>query len=444
MSSNQKDNSNPKEPAGQDLDRVITDLVQSEESIRRDGEATCSVQPIFDYLGFLQHCKSQYAEQADCAVRKINNERNNTVYNLVNRAMSGKLTIGEIKKFKLAADGDGQQLSRDERLAFKEYAENRGQTLQECLQLLSEINCFVRVTGQPEFDPDDNHAGMIDHCARIPLFLPEALANKDVLRTSEGRMVLIGIIALQTDEMKAHAKGRGKWPSETAVSVAKVWIKKYASMLHNGEDVYADDRAIVGSAVSNALKWAHVEASGLLKNALCVSHVEKAQVDAVCGWLRDTKTNFPPQLPWDAPKNVHEGLELLMDKFNLSGHSPAAVPAEISTSAPNPSEPFTGNEERTPESPEQPAAQKTPEAVGKLVILELNKCLKYDGEKFTIRGEERWSDIRALMAAKGEFVKLEKGFPQRFAKNDAQRFRKLATEPEGPGRNGTGRYRIKP
>jgi hypothetical protein len=433
------------EPVGQDTSQVLSDPSESEKETWRDDEKS-TIQPIIEYLGFSQHCKSQYAEQDDCAVKKVNNQGNSAVYNLVHRAMSGKLTIGEINKFETVAGGDGQQLSPDERQAYEEYAENRGQTLQECLQLLSEINCFVRVTGQPEFDPDEKHAGMIDHYGRIPLFLPEVFANKDVMRTSEGRIVLAGIISLQTDEMKAQTKGRGKWPRETAVSVAKVWIKKYASILRNGEDVYADDRAIIWSTVSSALKRAHEEASGLLKHELCASYVEKAQVDAICGWLRATKEWFPPQLPWDAPKNVHEGLELLLDRFGLSGRPPAAVPAEISATAPNPPVPLTGNEEQgcAPVSPEQPASQKTPDAVGKLVILEWHKCLKYDGELFTIHGDERWNDIRTLMEAKGEFVKLEKGFPQRFAKNDAQRFKKLATEPEGPGRNGTGRYRIKP
>ena len=433
------------EPVGQDTNRVISDPPESEEETRRDDEK-CTIQPVIEYLGFSQHCNSQYAEQEDCAVKKVNNQSNSAVYNLVHRAMSGKLTIGEIKKFEIAADGAGQQLSQDEKQAYEEYAENRGQTLQECLQLLLEINCFVRVTGQPEFDPEDKHAGMIDHCGRIPLFLPEAFANKDVMRTSEGRIVLAGIISLQTDEMIAQTKGRGKWPMEAAVSVAKVWIKKYASMLRNGEDVYADDRAIIWSTVSSALERAHEAASGLLKHALCASYVEKAQVETICGWLRDTKVSFPPQLPWDAPKNIREGVELLMDKFYLSGKPPAAVPAEISASAPNPPEPLTGNGEQgcAPVSPEQPASQKTPDAVGKLVILELNKCLKYDGEHFTIHGDERWNDIRALMDANGEYVELEEGFPQRFAQGDARRFRMVATEAEGAGRNGTGRYRITP
>lgn len=446
MSSNQQDDSNPKEPAGQDLNRMITDLVQSEESIRRDGEATCSVQPIIEHLEFRQHCESHYAEQKDCAVNRINSPRNDAVDSLIRRAASGKLTIEEIKKLKLAAERDGLHLSHEGRAAFEQYAASHGHTLQECLQFLLEINGFIRVTGEAEFDPDDNHAGMIDLCARIPMFIPEALTNRDATLTFEKKMVLVNIIVLQANEMKAQAKGLGKWPKETAFSVAKAWITRYSLLLQESERVFAKERADVRSRLASTLNWAHEEASGLLKHELCASYVEKAQVDAICGWLRATKEWFPPQLPWDAPKNVHEGLELLLDRFGLSGRPPAAVPAEISATAPNPPEPLTGKEEPgcAPESPEQTAARKTPDAVGKLVILEWNKCLKYDGELFTIHGDERWNDIRTLMEAKGEFVKLEKGFPQRFAKNDAQRFKKLATEPEGPGRNGTGRYRIKP
>jgi len=316
--------SNTVEPVGQDTNRVISDPPESEEETRRD-EEKCTIQPIVEYLGFNQRCNSQYAKKEDCAVKTVNNQRNSAVCNVVHRAMSGKLTIGEIKKFELAADGASQQLSHEERQAYEEYAENRGQTLQECLQLLSEINCFVRVTGQQEFDPEEKHVGMIDHYGRIPLFLPEALANRDVMRASEGRMVLIGIISLQTDEMKAQTKGRGKWPRETAVSVAKGWVRKYVSMLRNVEHVFADDRADVGCAVSSALKRAHEAASGLIKNALCASYVEKAQVEATCGWLRDTIENFPPQLPWDAPKNIREGLELLMDKFERSEKPPVAA-----------------------------------------------------------------------------------------------------------------------
>ena len=77
-------------------------------------------------------------------------------------------------------------------------------------------------------------------------------------------------------------------------------------------------------------------------------------------------------------------------------------------------------------------------------MLEWYKCLKYDGEFFKINGEERWDDIRALVDANGEYVKLEEGFPQRFAQGDARRFRMVATEAEGVGRNGTKRYKIKP
>jgi len=445
MSSDQQDDSNTKKPEGQDLNRMITDLVQSEESIRRDGEATCSVQPIIEHLEFRRHCESHYAEQKDCAVNRINSPRNDAVDSLIRRAESGKLTIEEIKKLKIAVEQDGLHLSPEGRAAFEQYAASHGHTLQECLQFLLEINGFIRVTGEAEFDPDDNHAGMIDLCARIPMFIPEALANRDATLTFEKKMVLVNIIVLQANEMKAQAKGLGKWPKETAFSVAKAWITRYSLLLQESEQVFAKERADIRSRLASTLNWAHEEASGLLKHVLCASYVEKAQVDAICGWLRATKEWFPPQLPWDAPKNVHEGLEFLADRFGMAGQPPAAAPAEISTTTANPPEQLTGNEEQrcAPESAEEPAAQKTRVAVGKLVILELNKCLKYDGEHFTIHGDERWNDIRALMDANGEYVELEEGFPQRFAHGDAKRFRMVATEAEGPGRKGTGRYKIK-
>lgn len=326
--------SNPDGPAGQDMSPEISDQPVL-ENMNEDAALLAQWELIMrsdvEIMGLLQDRDAHYAKHEDCALKETCYRKNPAVDNLVNRAWTGKLTFGEIKKLQNAAAGDGQQLSPDERQAFEKHAEDRGQTLEEFLQILLEINRFVGKTGEDDFNYEDNHEGMIDHCARTPLFLPAAFANIDVMRTLNRRKMLAAIIVLQADEMKEQAKGRGTWSLKTTVSVAKALIINYSSLLKNGAAVGADEPphggpTVYGLAYLSMFKDAHEAASGLLKNALCASYVEKAKVDAICGWLRDTKVSFPPQLPWDAPKNIHEGLALLMDKFDLSGKPPAAAP----------------------------------------------------------------------------------------------------------------------
>lgn len=450
MSSDQTKDADPKKPVDQEMDGGGTDSAQGENIPEQVSEEPCTIQPIVEYLQFFRHCEAQYAEQKDCAVPKGNDQMNREVFDLISRAKSGELTIGEIEKLKIAAEGNGLQLSHDERREYQHYADSRGQTLQECLQILSEINCFVRVIRVEEFITEERHAGMIDHYARIPLFVPTALANGDIMRSDTGQAYIVQIIELQAQELTAHAKACGNWPKETAGSVAKALLTRYSSMLRDCEHFFATNskphvRPQTPSYFTNALKRANEAACSLLKNTICVSYVEKAHFDAICTWLRETKADFPPQLPWDAPKNIHEGLELLMDRLGLPGQPPAAV-TEAQTPAVSLHEPNanTGEPGHTPESPAQYPFPQPVASVGKLAIIEWNRTLKYSGEPFEISGEERWKDIRALVDANGEYVKLEKGFPQRFAHDDALRFKRLATEAEGKGKKGTGCYRIKP
>ncbi len=446
--------SDPDGPAGQDMSPEINDLPELENMNEDAALQTLFeriVLPDIEIMWLLQDRDAHYYRLADCAKKKKDYRRCPAVDNLVCLAQNGKLNVGKIHKLTRAVAGDGKQFSPDETRAFLQYAEDRGQTLEEFLQILVEINRFVGKTGEDDFNCEDNHAGMIDRCARIPLFLPAAFANIDVMRTPDRRYMLEEIIALQADELKAQAKGRGTWPLIPAVLVAKALIINYSSLLQNGDAVGADGPPNGGPTGYGAgflcrFKEAHEAASVLLKKELCESHVEKAQFEAFCRWLREEKVRFPPELPWDAPKDLREGRELLLEKFDRLEKPPAAAPAVAAAPTVNPPEPRANTEMQAPasEPPAPSAALPPPCIVGKLVILEWNKCLKYGGEVFTINGDERWDDIRALIDANGEYVEMEKGFPQRFAQGDAKRFKKVAIEAQGPRRKGTGRYKIKP
>ena len=135
--------SNPDGPAGQDMSPEISDQPVL-ENMNEDAALLAQWELIMrsdvEIMGLLQDRDAHYAKHEDCALKETCYRKNPAVDNLVNRAWTGKLTFGEIKKLQNAAAGDGQQLSPDERQAFEKHAEDRGQTLEEFLQILLEIN----------------------------------------------------------------------------------------------------------------------------------------------------------------------------------------------------------------------------------------------------------------------------------------------------------------
>jgi len=342
---------------------------------------------------------------------------------LVGWARSGELNNKEIEKLSHAAANGGEGIPALGKKVLEGCAAPRGQTLPQYLGSLLAINDFVRETGEDDFDSDLMTAEDADRYARLPNFVADAL-GAGVSLCKGGKLALLTIIAKQESEMREQANSRGKWSRQTAIDVAKVWITNFYTTVAHGESVFSDKEKGTWPLVTSCLHHTHEAASMLIQNALIKSPEQRGQVARACAWLREKRGNPLSNAPCDAAAGVHEGLELLKDVLNLQG---------FQTALPTESDP-----------PASTAAQQPPAIVGKLVILEWNKSLKYGANYFKINGEKRWGDIRALLDANGAYVKLEKGFPQRFAKNAAYDFRQCATEPEEPGRKGTGRYRIKP
>lgn len=466
MSGDEKKDCDPKTPDFKKMELELNDALQREQ----EGKLTPAErrkltrmakdrnQSLPDFLKYMRHLveasakpKPLLAEMpkiptASDLKKKEQKERADEKYfrDLAGWARSGELNRKEIEMLSHAEANGGEGVPTLGKKVLVGCAASRGQTLPQYLGSLLAINDFVRKTGEDDFDSDLMTAEDADRYARLPNFVADAL-GAGVSLCKGGKLALLAIIAKQESEMREQSNSRGKWSRQTALDVAKVWITNFYATVAHGEIVFSDKEKGTWPLVTSCLLHTHEAAGILIQNALVRSPEQRGQVARACAWLREKRENPLSHPPCDAAAGVHEGLELLKDALNLQG-CPPPVPAEASAPAAIPPEPRTKVEVQATasESPESRAAQQPPAIVGKLVILELNKCLKYDGELFTIHGDERWNDIRTLMEAKGEFVKLEKGFPQRFAKNDAQRFKKLATEPEGPGRNGTGRYRIKP
>lgn len=82
--------------------------------------------------------------------------------------------------------------------------------------------------------------------------------------------------------------------------------------------------------------------------------------------------------------------------------------------------------------------------VNRVAIIRDGAVLEYGGKTYNFNGAKRWGLVRALMAAKGEYVECGKGLKGYFAKHkEAKAFFDSAVEAEGLGRKGTGRYRLK-
>ena len=359
-------------------------------------------------------------------------------------ARRGELNKKEIEKLSHAAANGGEGIPTLGRKVLEGCAIPRGQTLSQYLRSVLAINDFVMKTGEDDFDCELMTAEDIEDFASLPNFVPDAL-GAGVALCKGGKLALLTIIAKQENEMRDQANSRGKWSRQTAIDVAKVWITNFYTTVAHGEFVFSDKEKGTWPLVTSCLLHTHEAAGILIQNALIKSPEQRGQVARACAWLREKRQNPLSHPPCDAAAGVHEGIELLKDALALQGYPPA-VPTEASAPAATPPEPRANAEAQAPasEPSASPAAQQPSAIVGKLVMLEWYKCLKYDGEFFKINGEERWDDIRALVDANGEYVKLEEGFPQRFAQGDARRFRMVATEAEGVGRNGTKRYKIKP
>lgn len=354
---------------------------------------------------------------------------------LVGWANGGDLKKKEIEKLSHAAANGGEGIPAAGRKVLSGHAASRGQTLPQYLRCMLAINDFVRKTGEDDFDHEVMTADELDHYARLPNFVPDVLGAGVVL-CKEGKLALLSIIASQESEMRAQANSRGNWPREAALDVAKVWITHFVTTIVHGEFVFSEKEKGTWPLATSCLLHTHKAAATLIQNALLKSPVQKGQVARACAWLREKRENPLAYPPWDAAVGVHEGLELLKDALGLHGPSPV-MSAEVSAPASNQPKSRSSEEALLGGQPAPLAA------VGKMAVIEWNKCLRYDGEVFNIQGVERWRDIRTLLDARGEYVKLEKGFPQRFAQGGARRFRMIATEAEGAGRKGTGRYKIK-
>ncbi len=431
------------------------DLVQREqlgtlskaEVKKWSGMAKKQGQSLPDYLNCMQNLMSLYAQPspnfANMPRIQTTSERKKSEQaagkieesfrKLVGWAKSGELKSIENEKLKHAETNDGEGIPPIGRQVLEGYAASRGQTLPQYLRGLLEINGFIRKTAESEFDHELMTDEDLDYFARFPRFVLDVLGAGTVL-SREGKLALMIIASQQEKEMRAQASGRGAWPIEAALEVAKVLIANWSAIIRTGESVFAEKEKL--PPITSLFTRTHEEAGTLIQNTLIKSPEQRGLVARAFAWLRENKETPLSYPPWDASDRIHEGLEILKDALGLNGPSPVM---SVKSSAPAASQPkLISSEEALLRGQPAPLA-----AVGKLAVIEWDKCLRYDGEVFNIQGVERWRDIRALLDARGEYVKLEKGFPQRFAQGGARCFRMIATEAEGPGRKGTGRYKIK-
>ena len=417
------------------------------ETRKWSGQAKVRGQTLPDYLKSMQNLMSLYAQPspnfADMPKIPTTSElikREQVEWKLaesfrklVGWAKSGDLKTIEIKKLKHAETNDGEGIPPIGRQVLEGYASSRGQTLPQYIRSLLEINGFVRKTAEGDFDHELMTGEDLDYFARFPRFVLDVLGTGAAL-SREGKLALLLIAAQQEREMRAQASGSGAWPIKVALEVAKVIIANWSGIIRAGECVFSEKERL--PSIISLFTRAHEAAGALIQSTLIKSPEQRGQVARACAWLREKREMPLSYPPWDAADRVHEGLEILKEALGLCGRLPSAAAdeSELATEKPTP---------RSVLETQAGTQLESLAVVGKLVVIEWDKSLRYDGELFCIQGGERWRDIRALLDGRGDYVKLDKGFPQRFAQGGARRFRMIATEAEGAGRKGTGRYKIK-
>ncbi len=298
-------------------------------------------QSLSDYLETVRRLSEEYAKPKPALaempriptasdIRKNERrERDSETYfrDLAGRARCGKLAEKEIAKLSHAAANDGAGIPATGRKVLGEHAAARGETLIQHVRCLLEINGFVKKTGEGDFDSETMDVEPVAHLARFPRFALDALEAGAAL-TKEGKLVLLTIIGSQEREMAAQAAGRGVWPVETALEIAKFWVTHFDAAVRSGDAAFADKTKACRLPVEHCLCRTHEAACDLIKRKQFKSWKQKAHVDHACAWLREKRQGVFAHPPWDAPAGVHEGLELLRSVFGLSETQSADAPSE--------------------------------------------------------------------------------------------------------------------
>lgn len=345
--SDQKYDAKPKMPDFKKLTSEINDAIQRE----RDGKLTPAErsnlsrmakehnQTLADFLKTMSRLGEEYAKPkpefagtpriptASDLKKKEQKERDAETYfrDLAARVWCGKLDKKEISKLSHAAANDGAGIPATGRQVLGEYAAARGETIIQYVRCLLEINGFVKKTGDDAFDSETMTVEPVAHLARFPRFALDALEAGSAL-TEEGKQALLTIVGSQERELTAQAAGRGLWPVETALEIAKIWITHFHAAVLAGESVFADKTKACRLPVTHCLCRTHEAASDLIKRRQFKSWKQKAYVDLACAWLREKRQGVLAHPPWDAPAGVHEGLELLRGAFGLSEKQSADAP----------------------------------------------------------------------------------------------------------------------
>lgn len=77
-------------------------------------------------------------------------------------------------------------------------------------------------------------------------------------------------------------------------------------------------------------------------------------------------------------------------------------------------------------------------------VIRDGEAIAIGNKTYEFTGSKRWEYVRQIVAGRGGYVQFDKNLKSYFAKNkEAKAFFDLAIAPEGTGRNGTGRYRLK-
>ncbi|NLF39380.1 hypothetical protein GX586_08035 [bacterium] len=163
-----------------------------------------------------------------------------------------------------------------------------------------------------------------------------------------------------------------------------------------------------------------------------------AQQAAVAGGERAAR---PPQ---SATTEADEGQDRAMDEAPAARRVEADAPPTVEpTAAPEGvGQPEAGSEGSPGERDGVGATEGT--GWGRLRILEQGRTLLYANSSYEFRGEKRWGLVQKLIDAQGAYTNLGKNPKGVFRTGKALEFFDAAIEAEGRGRNGTGRYRIKP
>lgn len=261
-------------------------------------------------------------------LKKEQKERDDERYfrDLVGRARRGKLDDKELVKLSQALANGGEGIPPTGMKVFGEYAASRGEALVQYVRCLLEINGFVKKTGEESFDSETMPVEPVAHLVRFPRFVLDALEAGTAL-TKEGKIALLTIIGSQERELTAQAAGRGVWPVETALEIAKIWITNFNAAVLAGEAVFAGTMKACRLPVEHCLCRTHEAAGDLIKRRQFKSWKQRAHVDLACAWLREKGQGVLAHPPWDAPAGVHEGLELLRIAFALPEKPPAEAKA---------------------------------------------------------------------------------------------------------------------